>query len=246
MELPRILIAEGSEEFREALAQALQDDFCVKTVDEGNQALQMLESFRPDILVLDLLLPGMDGISLMYRRQGSLSMPAVLATTRFVSPYVVAAAQKLSVHYLMVHPCDLRGTEERIRDLYRSLQPKYVVAPDSRSVVSNMLLMLNMPTKLRGYQQAREAILLMSKDPTQPVTKEIYPAVAVACDATAQQVERSIRSAIRAAWDRRDERIWRRFFPCASDGTVIRPTNLEFIQRMADVLLAELAREDRA
>ena len=68
------------------------------------------------------------------------------------------------------------------------------------------------------------------RDPGQSVTKELYPAVAALCGGTAVQVERSMRSAIAAAWVRGDEQLWQMYFP----GEAERPTNTSFISRLAD------------
>ena len=86
----------------------------------------------------------------------------------------------------------------------------------------------------QGYTYLREAILERIRDPNQSVTKELYPTVAALCCATAIQVERSIRSAVAAAWTRRDEQIWRLYFQPEPDGILMRPTNAAFISRLAD------------
>ena len=68
------------------------------------------------------------------------------------------------------------------------------------------------------------------RDPAQSVTKELYPTVAAICGGNAVQVERSIRSAIAAAWVRGDHQLWQVYFP----GELARPTNASFISRLAD------------
>lgn len=243
MELPRILIADGSEEFRCELTQALRGSYIVISCGEGKQTLELLEDYRPELLVLDLMLPGLDGITLMERIKNMHLHPAILATTRFVSDYVVTAAQQLGAKYMMIHPCDIQGTIERIADLHQLAERPAALLPDGRSMVSNMLLTLGVPTKLRGYYQLREAVLLMAANPGQSITKELYPSVAKLCDATAQQVERAARSAIRAAWEQRDERVWRRYFQQNAQGNVPRPSNAEFITRLADAMCINLERE---
>ena len=243
MELPRILIADGSEEFRCELSLALRGSYIVISCADGKQALELLESYRPELLVLDLMLPGLDGITLMQRLQNMHMHPAILATTRFVSDYVINAAQQLGAKYMMLHPCDIQGTMERIADLHRLSEHPVSLRPDGRSMVSNMLLALGVPTKLRGYYQLREAVLLMAADPSQSITKQLYPAVAKLCDATAQQVERAARSAIRAAWEHRDERVWRRYFQQDPCGHIPRPSNAEFITRLADAMCISLEKE---
>jgi len=229
----KVLIADGSEEFRDALADILRGTYVVRVCQEGNQTLQALYNVKPDILVLDLLLPGLDGISLLQQTAEAGLRPMVLATTGFVNDYVLDCAERLGVGYVMVKPCDVHATAARIADLHQHLKPPAVSKPDHRTVVSNLLLTLSVPTKLKGYACLREAILEAVRDPAQQVTKELYPKVAKLCDGNAVQVERSIRSAIASAWERRDEQIWRMYFRPNQAGQLERPTNAAFISCIA-------------
>lgn len=239
MEIQKILIADGTEEFPMALAERLRGEYHIRITTEGNQTLEVLRSYQPDVLVLDLMLPRMDGISLLQAVEELGQKPMVLAMTRFVSPYVMEALDRFGVGYLMMKPCDVNATLERIRDLSRRHSSPALPAPDIRTTVSNVLLRLGMPTKLRGYSCVREAILCMMRDPDMSVTKELYPMVAQLCDGNTAQVERAIRGAIIAAWNLGDQRQWRRYFITAQNGQVPKPTNAEFISRIADCLRLE-------
>lgn len=239
MEMLKILIADAAEEFPAALSEHLRGEFLIRCCCEGNQALELLGSYRPEILVLDLMLPGLDGISILQAAEELGLHPMVLATSRFISPYVMDAMDRFGVGYLMVKPCDVVATVARIRDLSHKLNAPSMVLPDMRSTVSNILLRLGMPTKLRGYCCAREAILCQMRNPGMSVTKELYPEVAELCDGSTAQVERAIRGAILAAWNNRDEQVWQRFFLPGQDGIIPRPTNAEFVSRIADCLRLE-------
>lgn len=239
MEMRKILIADESEEFAAALCEELRGICCVRACREGHQALDMLRSFEPDLLVLDLMLPGLDGISLLQMAARDGLSVNVLATTSFVSPYVTDAVQRLGVSYLMLKPCALDAVLARIDDLVACAPMPVVSAPDTRNTVSNILITLRIPTKLRGYACAREAVLCLMRDPGMSITKELYPMVASRCDGTPVQVERAIRGAIQAAWSSRDETVWRRYFQPGPDGTVQRPSNAGFLSRIADLLLME-------
>lgn len=237
-----VFIADSAEDFCTGLTTALQraDGFhVVGTAADGEQAIRMIEERKPDVLVLDLMLSGLDGISVLQAAEELGLHPAVLATTRFVSSYVMEAMTRFGVGYLMVKPCDVSATLARIRDLSRKQNSPTQIAPDKRSTVSNILIRLGMPTKLRGYGCAREAILCQMRDPDMSVTKELYPEVAELCDGTTAQVERAIRGAIAAAWSGRDDNIWQRFFVPGHNGVIQRPTNAEFISRIADYLKLE-------
>ena len=239
MEMQKILIADGAEEFPAALAELLRGEYHIRITAEGNQTLEMLRLFQPDVLVLDLMLPGLDGISLLQAVEEMGLKPMVLATTRFVSSYVMEAMDRFGVGYLMMKPCDVQATLARIRDLSRRCSGPTLPAPDARTTVTNVLLRLGMPTKLRGYGCVREAILCMMRDPDMTVTKELYPAVAQLCEGNTAQVERAIRGAIAAAWSTGDQQQWRRYFNAAQNGQVPKPTNAEFISRIADCLRLE-------
>lgn len=236
MDTRKLLIADAAEDFRLALADALQGTYCVHVCQDGKDALALLHSFHPDILVLDLMLPELDGISLLQSAVDAGIHPMVLATTRFVSDYVLDAMDRFGVEYLMVKPCDIQAAAARISDLSQRLRQPFSLQPDHRVSVTNLLLALGVPTKLRGYTYLREAVLLMARNPGQSITKELYPAVAAACDSAASHVERSIRSAITAAWEHRDDRYWQQYFRTGADGILPRPSNATFISRLADSL----------
>lgn len=250
MDALKLLIADDNEEFRQALAEALQDMYYIRTCRTGKEAMSLLRSFGPDVLVLNLMLPEMDGISLLENAVRSGILPMVLATTPLDNDYVVESVSRLGVEYLMRRPCDVSSTVARIRDLSRRLKPALISQPDPMSHVSNLLLSLGFATRLNGYALVREAILIKARNPDFAITKELYPAVAAACSCRKDHVERSIRSAINNAWKRRDEQVWQRYFHPEADGMVRRPTNGAFITRLADGLrlsqenMAQPPRED--
>ncbi len=236
MEAWRLLIADGEEEFRRTLADLLSGVCRIRTAANGEEALRQLRDFSPDILILDLMMPGLDGITLLQRAADGGIHPTVLATTRFVSDYTIDQLQRLGVGYLMVKPCDMQAVVSRVADMAARLEAPTVTHPDARITASNLLLSLNVPARLSGYTYLREAILLMAKDPSQSLTKELYPAVAAIIRGNARQVEHAMRCAIRTAWEHRDERIWRMYFWPDGAGQLPRPTNAEFIARLADAL----------
>ena len=234
------MIADPAEEFRSTLTQMLQDKYQVCSCQDGTEALDLLRSYVPDILVLDLMMPGLDGISLLQQAAEAELTPMVLATTRFLNNYVTEALDKLGVGYVMVKPCDMRATVKRIEDLSEHLRRPVSTQSDYRAAAANLLLKLGVPAKLRGYSCLREAVPLLRKDPSQAITKELYPAVAEICGGDGPQVERAIRNAIKAAWEKRDDTVWQNYFLPNSDGFIPRPTNGEFIYRLGEHLAQEL------
>ena len=239
METMTLLIADSSEEFRNSLIKALQGNYRIQCCRTGKEALELLRRETPDLLIMDLMLPELDGLTLLQTLSDSGIRPTVLATTRLVNDYVISATTKLGVEYLMIKPCDIRAIVNRVRDLSSQKPRPKLSAPDSRTHISNLLVSLGINTKLRGYNYLREAILLMLANPMQSITKELYPGIARQFVCTPSQVERSIRNAIQQAWDRRNDNIWLQVFPCDETGSVPRPSNATFISHLADRLILD-------
>lgn len=229
MNTQTLLIADSNEDFQLTLAEALQGRYRVLCCTNGKEALAILRKEHCDILVLDLTLPELDGISLLQAAVEEGIYPMVLATTPFTSSYVLDAVNRLGVGYLMRKPCDVQAIAARIADLNHCLHPPI---PDSRTFVSVQLLLLGICIKHDGYAYLQESILLMADNPRQAVTKELYPAVAAIFGCKGRLVERSIRSALDAAWKHRDIQVWQSYFPPSTK----RPTNTVFITRLAESL----------
>ena len=239
MDRLKLLIADAGEEFRLALAEFSRGFYRVRMAQEGKEALQLLLEFKPDIVVLDMMLPGLDGVSILKAAADQGICPVVLAVTKFASDYLVEAAYRLGVAYMMVKPCDVKAVAARITELTQLHSPVERFVQDPRVAASNMLLALGVSTKLRGYGYLREAIAETVHNPGQMVTKELYPKVGKLCDATPTQVERSIRSAIAKAWQQRDEAIWRQIFRTSPGNVLERPTNAVFISGIAERIILE-------
>lgn len=230
----KLLIADCNEEYRSALAAALESQYHVLCCRSGTEALALLQQEHPDIFVLDLMLPELDGLTLLERITANGICPMVLAATPILSEYVFSCAQRLGIEYLIRKPCDPEAIASRVRDLSRRLKsPEPQIDPVS--YISSLLLSLNVSTKHDGFAYLREAVLLMAKNPGQSVTKVLYPEVAHICGCNKDNVERSIRTALDSAWKKRDNETWRKYFPNAHH----RPSNAVFISRLAEALLLQ-------
>lgn len=232
----KLLIAESSRELADALAELFRGSCQVQCCTDGDEARQLLRRFRPDVLILDLMLPGFDGLSLLQWAREQEICPQVLATTRFCSDYVVETAQLLGIRYLMRKPCSVSALGARVRDLLERETPEF--RREQATDTAGLLRVLGIPGKLRGATYLRHAVPLYARDPLQSITKVLYPEVAKLCSCKPSHVERSIRSAIERGWKRRDENIWRLYFPADETGTVPKPTNGELIARLAQSLRA--------
>lgn len=231
MKLPKLLIAEGDEAYRTDLEALFCQRCVVRVCSDGSEALRLLSEFEPDILVVDLMLQKTDGISLIQALRKMDMRPKILALTSFSSAYVTAWLQKLEVDYVMTKPCDLEAVDGRIQDFVDLIQGE-PAAPERNRSLSNELMRLGFEPKLSGYRYLMAAIPRYAENPTQSITKELYPMVG-----ESKLIERSIRSAIEKAWQQGDEAIWREYFPCGADGSVPRPSNGTFIARLAQKLV---------
>ena len=239
MEMKRLLIADAGEEFRVALQESLQESYVIRTCREGHEALQMMESFRPDVLILDLLLPGIDGVTLLQTAQKRGFQPTVLATTRFISDYMMDAMARLEVGYVIMKPCEIDAVAARLFDLTRESEIQEVTEPDLQTQVDNVLRELRFQTHSRGYQCLRVALLEELRNPGQQVTKTLYPAVGKICGGNADQVERAIGRAIKQAWLCGEEALWREVFAAVPDIDEKHPSNKVFISAITSHILSK-------
>ncbi len=234
--MKKVLIAEHSEEELRALEALLGEHCAVRTCRDGAAALELLRDHAPDIFVLDLALTQLDGLALLEQLHDFSPRPMLLVTADITSGYVMTRLQQLGVDYVMRRPCQVQTLYERICDFLAQLRQAPIEQPAQERLLGAMLLRLGVCAKLDGFDYLMTAIPFYLRDTAQSLTKELYVSVADACHSDAQLVERSMRTAIERAWRSRDERVWQQYFPCAKNGLVPRPTNGEFIARLAHLL----------
>ncbi len=247
-----VLIADNSEDFCNTLSGALQrtERFTVAGIaSDGEQAMQLLEERRPDILVLDLMLPKKDGLSLLKAMAPWERRPAVVATSGFVTDYVASAAAGLGVAYLILKPCDMEALVDRLDELRaeRTIPLRKPASQQSiEALVTGIIHEIGVPAHIKGYQYLREAIIIAvnDMDVINAITKVLYPQVAKTFQTTPSRVERAIRHAIEVAWDRGDLDTLQRFFGYTVSNTKGKPTNSEFIALIADRLQLQLKNAD--
>ena len=231
MEPRKILIADPSEEIRTALEAALRSDFQVFTCATGPEALEILQSHCPDLLILELELPGLDGIGLL-RKLAALSLhPKTLVYASAASGYISSVLQTLGIDYAVRKPTSIHIVAERTREL---LAPP-AEAP-LNSAAADILIYLCIPYGTQGSRNLIAAITCLALYRDQSLSKELYPQVAAINRVTAASVEKSIRDAIHSGWARGERSRWQQFFP----GITQCPSNREFLCRIADALSPRL------
>jgi len=248
--LTTVVIADNTEEFCTGLSAALQQAGgfqILGTATDGEQAIRLVSERKPDVLVLDLMLPKRDGISVLRTVAAMEKRPVTLATSGFVTDFVASTASNLGVRYLMLKPCDLSALVERLEEIRggENQRKAHNRRPDKTSIetmVTGIIHEIGVPAHIKGYQYLREAIIIAvnDMDVINAITKVLYPQVAKTFQTTPSRVERAIRHAIEVAWDRGDLDTLQRFFGYTVSNTKGKPTNSEFIALIADKLQLQL------
>ena len=234
--MKNIFIADHNEDFALILAGALRARFQVETCPDGARALERLRLVRPDMLILDLMIPGMPGMELlkMVRTEGL--CPVIMVTSPFFSNYVIDALQRYQVDYAARKPCSVQSVIDLLDDMLAGPELPVPKMPDPERLVTGMLLALNVPSHRKGFRYCRMGILMCAQDPSLQVTKTVYPEIAKEFGTTKLAVEKAIRAVIDAAWEKRNDSLWRQYFHAAPNGQIPRPTNTQFLFRLADAL----------
>ena len=252
----RILIADPNQDFCRLISETFgreADLEVVGTAPDGVEALRLLEEQKPDLLLMDLVLPKLDGLELLRRLPETRVHCNIIVLSGFFNSKVISDCSNHGVDYFIPKPCDTAVLLGRIRQLRGSTDTNSVPAAgvdcrqqsvirreeaDLEAVVTDIIHEIGVPAHIKGYQYLREAIILTIKDMDMinAVTKELYPEVAKKFNTTPSRVERAIRHAIEVAWDRGDIETLQKFFGYTVSNIKGKPTNSEFIAMIADCL----------
>ena len=196
--------------------------------DNGADAIDMIVDTTPDIVLLDLVMPKIDGISVVEKVK---SEHTFMKNPAFIILSAVGGEQMTGK--VVSAPFE-PGEESHIT---REEYMKEHLETD----ITKMLHELGIPAHIKGYQYLRDAIAMSVEDQEMmsSVTKILYPAIAKRNQTTASRVERAIRHAIEVAWGRgKMETIDEVFGYTISTGKG-KPTNSEFIALISDKILLE-------
>lgn len=226
-----LLIADPSEPFADAVTAVLKNDFTVKCCHDGETALELLLSFRPDVLILNFRLPFKDGLTVL--QECAHRPQVILGVSTFLNAYIEQTAAALGVQYIMTMPT-VNTLRVRLMDLIANAGNP-TVALSGRAALH--LHILNFPTHLHGYRQLCVALPIFAANSGISLSKELYPMVAEHFGLSdARTVEHSIRKAVEAAWTQRDPVVWAKYFPKKPDGSISCPSNKAFLSRLGEML----------
>lgn len=231
MALPRLLIADHSEEFCTALAEALSDRYDIQVCHDGETALSLFRESPFDTLVINLMLPQMDGLSVVETLRLEKISAKVLALTPIWMHYIQESVERLNIGYVMMKPCKISAIVSRLTDLDQS---RFTSLPtrDMYAYLSQVLISFPMKPTLLGFKLLRAAILLSVQNPDLSATKELYPTAAKLCGKKGCNVERNLRTALDGAWKAENHTLWLQYFPPSDH----RPEPSDFIARLAQDL----------
>jgi len=246
----KIVIADDNREFCELLKEFIsqQDDLVlVGIANNGIEALDLIEKNAPDIIVLDIIMPHLDGIGVLEKLATGYipNRPRVIMLTAFGQETVTQRAVELGADYYILKPFDFSVLASRIRQLSEGINPnQYISAVKPKNLdiaVTNIIHEMGVPAHIKGYHYLRDAILMVINEINLlgAVTKELYPMIAQKYQTTPSRVERAIRHAIELAWDRGNVEMMTKFFGYTINLERGKPTNSEFIAMVADKLRIE-------
>lgn len=245
-----ILLADTSKEFQAAfLEEAGKEGYGVRVAGvtgDGEELLKLVDFHQPDVVVMDLVLTGMDGLEVLDKLQSMAQRPQVVVTSAFLSGSIMTQAQAHGADYFMSKPCRIPTLLDRCRQLAqgaKTIGPGGIAGEESLELqVTSIIHEIGVPAHIKGYQYLREAIALAVEDMDviNAVTKVLYPTVAKKFATTPSRVERAIRHAIEVAWDRGDLETLQKYFGYTVSNAKGKPTNSEFIAMIADRLQLKL------
>ena len=233
----RLLIADAEGIFGSTLKKRLQGQYLVQLCRNGTDCLEQISKFDPDIALIDVSLPGTDGLTVIRALCASGRDVKVVAISGYTAEYVLSALESLGVSYIFSKPCDLGAVASCIRDIDRQIQ-----GADGWTLeveADRLLLAMGFSVGRPAYQCTVDALCMKYRDFRCATTKELYPDLAKKYNSNTKQVEKAIRDMIHRAWKNGNRSLWNLYFP-PREGTEARcPGNDEFIARMAKALMCK-------
>ena len=231
----KILIADSSDIAAKCWKRVLEREFLVRLCKE-EQILKLVNQWRPEVLLLDLHLAGNGGLEVFRQLWQLPYRPMVIATSHYADAGVNRYSYDCEVDFLLCKPFTSSKLLGHIRELlqFGNLQSQYPVYSDHD--IAKHLKRLGLQAHLDGSKYLCEALRQLAHNPDQRYTKELYPAVGSVFGVSGERVERCVRDAIHKAWLRRDDEIWRQYFPPDGKGNIAKPKNAEFIANLMQEL----------
>ena len=261
MEKLNVAIADDNERILQILDDLLstQDDIeVVGRAKNGEEVYEIIKNKEPDVVLLDIIMPKLDGLSVMSKVNNDKSikkLPSFVILSAIGQEAITDDAFNLGANYYIMKPFDGEMVLNRINHIKNNMGKKMhesrkINAYESKneyiernleSDVTNIIHEIGVPAHIKGYQYLREAIILSinDMDMLNSITKILYPSIAKKYQTTASRVERAIRHAVEVAWSRGKMDTIDALFGYTINTGKGKPTNSEFIALIADKIRLE-------
>lgn len=249
-----VAIADDNERILRLLEEIVSKDEelqVVGTAKDGEEAYKMIKEKEPDVVLLDIVMPKLDGLGVLdkiYKDSEVSKPPSFVMISAIGQEQVTEAAFAMGADYYIMKPFDNEMVINRIKNVRNirttseiKMTKPYEKVPQGpnkslEEIVTEIIHDVGVPAHIKGYQYLREAIVMsvLDMDMLNSVTKILYPEVAKKFKTTPSRVERAIRHAIEVAWSRgKVDTIEELFGYTVSIGKG-KPTNSEFIALITD------------
>lgn len=237
----KLMIVDDDEEFVASLGAyfAGKSDYeVVATAADGEEALEKLRGADPDVVLLDIVMPKLDGYGVLEKIDPS---RRVIVMSALSSGSFVTKAINSGARYYMMKPFRFEQLEARIVECMKSSAVSRIKNKTLEEKITNIFITVGIPAHIKGYQFLREAIKMAIDNPDviNSITKRLYPEVARRFNTSPSKVERAIRHAIEVAWNRGKIENINSLFGVRVYSHNEKPTNGEFIALVADKMLLE-------
>ena len=215
----------------------------VATTNNGEELIELVNKFKPDLVITDIVLQGADGFKLLEK--ADLSKTKVIIQSSLSIDGFINKAISMGASYYCIKPFDFETLKDRIEDIMSENKSGGRVyngkTNQKKKKITNIFITVGIPAHIKGYQFLREAIKLAIANPEiiNSITKKLYPTIAEKYSTSASKVERAIRHAIEVAWNRGKIENINNLFGIKVYSSNEKPTNGEFIALVADKMLIE-------
>ncbi len=254
MEKIKLMLADDNLTLRDSLTAyftAQNDIILTHPASNGAETLELIEAEQPDVLLLDIIMPRMDGLAVLRELTHRPSRPHVIMLTALRSDEIIARAMELGASYYIVKPADPQEIHQQILAVAGGPSPSRLAIPETPASayarwspderVANLFLSIGIPAHIKGYQYLREAVRMVieDRDIINRITKELYPGIARRYGTSSSKVERAMRHAIEVAWNRGRLDTTNQLLGVNLFNERDKPTNGEFISLIAEKAAGE-------
>lgn len=204
----RVLIVDDDVDFCIVLTGHIEmqpDMECCGIAHDGKEALRMLDALQPDVVLLDLVMPVLDGLGVLeYAAEHPCpKRPHFMVSSADGQEHILREAMCCGADYFLEKPYDADVLARRIR-FVNQLESRNIKFNETslQKSIAEQVIAIGIPTNLLGYEYIQEALqILLQQTEGRPIFKEIYASIAQRHSSDWRCVENAITSAVKAAME---------------------------------------------